>query len=81
MNFLDKITNFGGLLNKIKYGAAIGYLVGLLQQFGLTVPTDVEEAMKGLVTSLVVLIPWGVAFFVKENKNTIKGLKLKVKKK
>lgn len=65
-----------GILNKIKYGAIIAFVLELLRQSGFEVPTDVESAINTLIASLIVLVPWVAAFFIKESKETVKALKI-----
>jgi hypothetical protein len=67
---------FNGILNKIKYGAVVAFVVDLIRQFGGEVPGDVESALEKMAESLVVLIPFIMAFFIKESEETKKRLKV-----
>ena len=64
------------MLSKIKYGVVITVAFQALRLF-VDVPVSIEEAIRALVENSLILFPWFMAWFVKESKANLKGLKLK----
>jgi hypothetical protein len=67
------------MLNKIKYGIIVTFVFQALKMFlpDLEIPEDIEPAINSLIESVVIIVPWVVAFFTKESKETLKTLTLK----